>query len=85
MAIALFPQIANPLKLQSGSCEYIPQNDARVLAKGDWVSLLTPPSAYAHHEALLLCQVDSDRWVTWIPDCGEVELCLRQFCHFNEQ
>lgn len=80
MAIASFPQTTHYPKLQSGTCHYIRQNSIRVLESGDWVSLFALPSEYAYNEALLLCQIDGDRWVTWIPDCGERELCLRQFC-----
>ncbi len=80
MAIAPFLQTINRPKLESGNCQYVPQKGFRVLENGDWVSLVTLPSELAYDEALLLCQIDGDRWVTWIPDCGELELCLRQFC-----
>lgn len=80
MAIAQLSRRTSPPKIQLDGCQYIPQDDFRVLESGDWVSLFDLPSQYAHHEALLLCQVDGDRWVTWIPDCGAIELCLRQFC-----
>ena len=67
-------------KMSWGNCQYIPQNNFRVLESGDWVSLFALPSEYADEQALLLCEVDEDHWVTWIPNHGEAELCLRQFC-----
>ncbi len=45
-----------------------------------WVKLLELPSAYSYQEALLLCQVSQEEWVTWIPDHGEAVLQTRQFC-----
>jgi len=67
-------------KIQWGACQYIPQNSSKILESGDWVSLFTLPSEYAHDEALLLCEIDDENWVTWIPNHGEAQLCLRQFC-----
>jgi hypothetical protein len=47
---------------------------------GDWVHLYVSPSPYAHDMALLLCQIDADRWVTWVPDHGQAEVDRREFC-----
>ncbi|HEY9808496.1 MAG TPA: hypothetical protein V6D13_04075 [Halomicronema sp.] len=44
-----------------------------------WVKLLDVPSAYSFDEALLLCDLEDDRWVVWIPDHGETVLHSRQF------
>ncbi len=63
-----------------GMCHYVYSKAAVPLASGNWVSLLDPPSEYAHDEALLLCQLSEDDWLTWIPSFGEIALCLRQFC-----
>ncbi len=80
MIIAQLPQTISPAKMHWGECQYIPQNNFKVLESGDWVSLLALPSEFAYDEALLLCQMDDDYWVTWIPAHGEAQLCLRQFC-----
>jgi hypothetical protein len=39
-----------------------------------WVKLLQPLSEYGFDEAKLLCQEDSDTWIAWVPDHGEVIL-----------
>ncbi|MCT7949800.1 hypothetical protein NG798_08370 [Ancylothrix sp. C2] len=44
-----------------------------------WVKLLDVPSAYSFDEALLLCGLEDDRWVVWIPDHGEAVLHTGQF------
>lgn len=61
-------------------CEYISLKRSKVLEPGDWVSLSVLPSEYADDMALLLCEADTDQWVTWIPGLGEIQLCLRQLC-----
>ena len=45
-----------------------------------WVRLLELPSTFSYDEALLLCQISEDEWVTWIPGHGEAVLHTRQFC-----
>ena len=80
MVITQLPQSSSKAKMHWGACQYIQRNNLKVLERGDWVSLFALPSEYAHDQALLLCQVDYDHWVTWIPNHGEVKLCLRQFC-----
>ncbi len=45
-----------------------------------WVKLLELPSRFSFEEALLLCQISEDEWVTWIPDHGEAVLHVSQFC-----
>ncbi len=45
-----------------------------------WVHLLELPSTFSFDEALLLCQLSEDEWVTWIPDHGEAVLHVSQFC-----
>lgn len=79
MAIAQLNQLDSPAQSYWGACQYVPQNSG-VLKSGNWVSLFVLPSEYAHDEALLLCEVDEENWISWIPDYGEAELCLRQFC-----
>ncbi|MGB3509107.1 MAG: hypothetical protein WBA93_07675 [Microcoleaceae cyanobacterium] len=79
MAIAQLNQLDSPDRGYWGACQYISQKSG-VLKSGNWVSLFVVPSEYAHNEALLLCEVDEENWITWIPDHGEAELCLRQFC-----
>jgi hypothetical protein len=80
MIVTQVYQPSSSLKTYWGTCHYIAQNNFRVLAGGDWVSLFAPPSEYAYDEALLLCEVDEERWIAWIPNHGEAQLCLRQFC-----
>lgn len=79
--------LATPTKAPSSlsdiyakSCHYYAQNTLKVLESGDWVSLLELPSEWAYDQALLLCELDEESWVAWIPDHGEAVLCLRQFC-----
>lgn len=62
------------------SCQFVSLNRSQILKPGDWVSLNLPPSKYAHDMALLLCEATEDQWLAWIPDFGEIELCLRQLC-----
>ena len=44
-----------------------------------WVQLLELPSTYSYDEALLLCQLSENEWVTWIPNHGEAVLNISQF------
>ncbi|MEI2580732.1 hypothetical protein [Scytonema sp. PRP1] len=44
-----------------------------------WVKLSELPNPYSFDEALLLCQVSRDEWLTWIPDHGEAQLHISQF------
>lgn len=62
------------------SCQYVSLGRSQVLKSGDWVSLNLPPSKYAQDIALLLCEAAEDQWLAWVPEFGEVELCLRQLC-----
>ncbi|KKI98287.1 hypothetical protein PROH_21055 [Prochlorothrix hollandica PCC 9006 = CALU 1027] len=63
-----------------GNCQYIYTKGCTALQAGDWVALYEPPSKYAHDRGLLLCETSADHWLLWVPDHGEVELCLRQVC-----
>jgi len=44
-----------------------------------WVQLRDRPSPFGHDEALLLCEMDGNRWVAWIPDHGETLLHRSEF------
>lgn len=44
-----------------------------------WVKLLQLPTPYSFDEALLLCQESEERWLAWVPDCGEVVLHRSEF------
>ncbi len=79
MAIAQQNQLDSQTQSYWGGCQYIPLNSG-VLKSGNWVSLFVLPSEYAYDQALLLCEEDEQKWSAWIPDHGETELCLRQFC-----
>jgi hypothetical protein len=61
-------------------CQFVSLERSQILKPGDWVSLNVLPSEYAHDMALLLCEAAEDQWLAWIPDFGEIELCLRQLC-----
>ena len=80
MVITQLPPSSSKSQMNWGTCQYVPQNNFRVLESGDWVSLLALPSEYAQDRALLLCELDEEYWLTWIPNHGEAKLCLRQFC-----
>lgn len=47
---------------------------------GQWVYLLTLPNPYSHHQAVLLCALEHDAWLAWVPDHGEIVLQAGQFC-----
>lgn len=44
-----------------------------------WVRLRQPPTAFSFDEAWLLCECDSDRWLAWVPDYGEIMLTTDEF------
>lgn len=46
------------------------------LQPGEWLNLEELPSPFAGSQALLLCEVSSNKWVTWIPNYGEYCLIL---------
>lgn len=46
------------------------------LQPGEWLNLEELPSPFAHNQALLLCEVSSHKWITWIPNYGEFCLIL---------
>ncbi|MBE9032911.1 hypothetical protein IQ266_24555 [filamentous cyanobacterium LEGE 11480] len=48
---------------------FVPQRDI-------WVQLRNAPATYAHDQALLVCELDADEWVAWVPGYGE--LCLKR-------
>ncbi|ARV62043.1 hypothetical protein BZZ01_28500 [Nostocales cyanobacterium HT-58-2] len=48
-----------------------------------WVKLLELPNPYSFDEALLLCQVSDEEWLAWIPDHGEAQLHISQFCQMS--
>lgn len=46
------------------------------LQPGQWLVLEDLPSTFAHNEALLLCRVSRNEWMTWIPEHGEYLLAF---------
>jgi hypothetical protein len=52
--------------------EFIPQRDL-------WVELRHPPAKYAEDMALLVCEVDADAWIAWVPGFGELLVDRSQF------
>lgn len=46
-----------------------------------WVTLRDAPSDYSHNEALLLCEIETGEWVSWVPGYGEIILNRSQFHH----
>jgi hypothetical protein len=39
-----------------------------------WVQLRDRLSEYSADQALLLCEVESDQWIAWVPNLGQVML-----------
>jgi hypothetical protein len=56
--------------------EFSPKNLLQILQPGQWLNLEDLPSPVAHNQALIICQVSSHHWLTWIPDYGEYCLIL---------
>ena len=52
--------------------EFVPQRDL-------WVELRNAPAKYAEDMALLVCEVDSDDWIAWVPGFGELLVNRSQF------
>lgn len=48
-----------------------------------WVKLNGVLSDYSFDEALLLCQQDSNQWLAWVPDHGEVIVNRSDFYILN--
>ena len=44
-----------------------------------WVKVLELPNLFSFEEALLLCLISENKWLTWIPDYGEAVLHTGQF------
>ncbi len=55
-------------------------HSSRSLQPGAWVKLLQLKSPFSFDEALLLCQCGENKWLVWIPDCGEAAIDTSQFC-----
>jgi hypothetical protein len=68
MAVATSQALAAPINFQS----FTPQADL-------WVKLRELPSEYSSDRALLICQVDAEHWVAWVPDHGEIWLDRQAF------
>jgi hypothetical protein len=51
---------------------FVPRQDV-------WVQLRNAPSDYAYDQALLICELDGDQWMAWVPDHGELCLNRSQF------
>jgi hypothetical protein len=52
--------------------------------RGIWVQLRNRPSDYAADCALLVCPVEEDVWIAWVPDYGEMVLPRSQFYRMGE-
>lgn len=47
-----------------------------------WVTLVEKPSPYASDEAKLICQESNDKWLTWVPNYGQLVVDKSSFyCH----
>lgn len=44
-----------------------------------WVKLRDLPSEYSYDRALLICQLDTEHWIAWVPDHGEIWLDRQAF------
>ncbi len=69
--------VTAPKALSSDAATFQPESDL-------WVALRNPPSDYSHHEALLLCEIESGDWVSWVPGYGELILNRSQFYQSEE-
>jgi hypothetical protein len=56
---------------------FVPQRDL-------WVELRHAPTPYAEAMALLVCAVDADDWVAWVPGYGEILLNRSAFHRMGE-
>lgn len=54
----------------------LPARETQGLESGQWVKLKELPNPFAQDEALLLCEISEDRWLTWVPAHGEYLLEL---------
>ncbi|MCW6038619.1 hypothetical protein K4A83_20425 [Spirulina subsalsa FACHB-351] len=55
------------------SCPLI-QSFWQRLKPGTWIMLEDLPSSFAGNQALLLCQISEQEWLTWVPNHGEYYL-----------
>lgn len=79
-AIATAKASQNTASSQSPSAQSLNAQSSNAQSLEDsWVTLHNPPSDYSHHEALLLCEIISGEWVSWVPGYGEITLTLDQF------
>jgi hypothetical protein len=62
----------------------VPQTKEFVPDCGLWVRLRDRPSDYAADSALLVCPVEEDVWIAWVPDYGEMVLPRSQFYRMGE-
>jgi hypothetical protein len=46
---------------------------------GMWVKLRQAPGLFSSDEALLLCPLERDQWLAWVPDYGEITLDQDEF------
>lgn len=46
---------------------------------GMWVKLRQAPGLFSSDEALLLCPLENDQWLAWVPDYGEMTLDQDEF------
>jgi hypothetical protein len=56
---------------------FVPQRDL-------WVELRHPPTPYAEAMALLVCEVEADAWVAWVPGFGELLVNRSAFHRMGE-
>jgi hypothetical protein len=56
--------------------EFSLKNLRQMLQPGQWLNLEDLPSPLAHNQALIICQVSTHQWLTWIPNYGEYCLIL---------
>jgi hypothetical protein len=45
----------------------------------NWVQLRNLPSTYSYDRAILICPIEQDAWIAWVPDYGEILLQRSQF------
>lgn len=63
---------SRPAKVSTPVAGFVPKRDL-------WVQLRNAPSDYAYDQAVLVCELNADEWIAWVPGHGELVLNRSQF------
>jgi hypothetical protein len=69
--------VMSPVNRSTAIDGFVPQRDL-------WVELRHPPTPYAEAMALLVCEVEADAWVAWVPGFGELLVNRSAFHRMGE-